>query len=243
MRLFSIAMVVFAIFVLTGCAAIGPVKSEISTYDSTFTAGVSTYGPRAKERINPFFALGRSRTRFHVSSDGYEDKPYFIEFRARNALTYGHASVVFGKLRDGKIPVDAAGVLDPELVQISGLHPATSDPKQWAKGHIAPVPAETGPSDGDFEDLYVTARYQINLTEDEFRKVVRIINRHKQSYAYWYAPNYATNCLGYIGSIAKDMGLKVPVVPTMPKQYVRRLEILNSYTAGMVGLSGRKILQ
>ena len=91
-----------------------------------------------------------------------------------------------------------------------------------------PVPAETGPSDGDFEDQYVTARYRIDLTPAEFQKVVRIVRKHKASYPYWYAPNYATNCLGYIGSIAKDMGLRVPSVPTLPKQYVRQLRMLNS---------------
>ena len=101
-------------------------------------------------------------------------------------------------------------------------------------------PAETGPSDGDFEDAYVTARYQVNLTEQEFRKVVGIINSHKNSYAYWYAPNYASNCLGYIGSIAKEMGLKVPTVPTMPKYYVQQLKALyfsqskNSFNAHLL---------
>jgi hypothetical protein len=70
--------------------------------------------------------------------------------------------------------VNAQGVLDPKRVQISGLHPATSDPKQWAKGHVTPVPAETGPSDGDFEDAYVLARYQVNLTEAEFRKAAEV---------------------------------------------------------------------
>ena len=53
-------------------------------------------------------------------------KPYFIEFRARNALTYGHASAVFGMLDSrGRIPVNNKGVLNPKMVEISGLHPAT----------------------------------------------------------------------------------------------------------------------
>lgn len=232
MRLYA-ALVVLAGLVLSACSPSQeamPVASEIKTYDSTFTSAVSThrYNPGAMK--NPYgLGLLSSRAALHVEPEAKEGKPYFIEFRARNALTYGHASVVFGKLdANGKIPVNAKGVLDPKRVQISGLHPATSDPKQWAKGHVTPVPAETGPSDGDFEDAYVLARFQVNLTEAEFRKVVAIIQRHKASYAYWYAPNYASNCLGYIGSIAKEMGLNVPTVPTMPKQYVQALKAMNS---------------
>jgi hypothetical protein len=221
-----------ALLVMSGCSLspdARPVASQIKTYDSTFTAAVSSNQP-IRSAKNPF-SIGflKQRKSLGIDTEASGQRKYFVEFRARNALTYGHATVVFGMLdSDGKIPVNGQGVLDPSRVQISGLHPATNDPKQWAKGHAVPVPAETGPSDGDFEDAYVTARYQVNLTESEFRKVVAIVQRHKSSYAYWYAPNYASNCLGYIGSIAKEMGLKVPTVPTMPKQYVKQLKALNT---------------
>lgn len=224
---------ILSILALAGCTPsynAAPVASAIKTYDKTFTSAASTNSGRYQRAKNPFSVRFLSRgPSVVVDRDTSNYKPYFVEFRARNAHSYGHASVVFGKLdSNGRIPTNGKGVLDPRRVQISGLHPATDDPKQWIKGHGVPVPAETGPSDGDFEDAYVTARYQVNLTEREFRKVVAIINRHKSSYAYWYAPNYASNCLGYIGSIAKEMGLKVPTVPTMPKYYVRQLRALNA---------------
>ncbi len=231
MRLRDLLLVAAALL-FPGCSLMpdaAPVASQIKSYDSTYTAGMSSYaGSRSTK--NPFSTTFlKNRKTLHVDPDAPGEKPYFIEFRARNALTYGHASVVFGKLdSNGRIPVNGQGVLDPTKVQISGLHPATNDPKQWAKGHAVPVPAETGPSDGDFEDAYVTARFQVNLTEQEFRKVVAIVQRHKSSYAYWYAPNYASNCLGYIGSIAKEMGLRVPTIPTMPKQYVKQLKAMNT---------------
>lgn len=218
--------------VLAGCSPVnppGPVPSEIKTYDSTFTSGAPDY-----QKPDPFYRSffripWAGKPDFRVAKKARAQKPYFIEFRARSAYSYGHASVVFGRLDpNGRIPVNGRGVLDPDLVEISGLHPATSDPRQWAKGHVVPVPAETGPSDGDFEDAYVTSRFRIDLTEQEFRKVVAIVNRHKKRYAYWYAPNYATNCLGYIGSIAKDMGLAVPSVPLLPRQFVQRLKAINT---------------
>ncbi len=233
MKLLAIPALILVVFLTAGCSTsqeVKPVASEIQTYDSTFTAAVSTTEVSSFQRKNPMSpSLFAKRAAFQVRPNDGSVKPYFVEFRARKALSYGHASVVFGKLdRNGKIPVDNKGVLDPRRVQISGLHPATTDPQQWAKGHVVPVPAETGPSDGDFEDAYVTARYQVNLTAEEFRNVVKIVSRHKQSYPYWYAPNYASNCLGYIGSIAKEMGLRVPKVPTMPKQFVERLKAVNS---------------
>jgi hypothetical protein len=228
-------LIVAIALTLSGCSSSWkplPVQSEISTYDTTFTGKIDRSAVGSRKSVaslayrNPF-DWGRWRKSHNVQSQ--VEKPYFVEFRARKALSYGHASVVFGKLdANGNIPVDKNGVLDPKRVQVSGLHPASSDPAQWAKGHMVPVPAETGPSDGDFEDAYVTARYRIDLTEAEFRKLVSIVRRHRASYPYWYAPNYATNCLGYIGSIAQDMGLTVPTVPTMPKQYVQRLKSLNS---------------
>ncbi|MEM7463809.1 MAG: hypothetical protein AAF362_14145 [Pseudomonadota bacterium] len=197
-----------SILVLGGCA------STIKKYDSTFTSAVSSHGEASGLAIKPVAKL---------------EKPYFIEFRARSALTYGHASVVFGKLdKNGNIPVNKKGVLVPGMVEISGLHPATPSTVPWTVGHVVPVPAETGPSDGDFEDAYVTARYRIDLTEAEFRRVVWIVRKHKNSNPMWYAPIYAANCLGYIGSIAKDMGLKVPVIPDLPKEYVEKLKSLNT---------------
>ncbi|MEO0329714.1 MAG: hypothetical protein AAF217_14090 [Pseudomonadota bacterium] len=236
-RYVNILFLLLCAVVISACSAstnIQSVESAISTYDKTFTKNV-----RSKESIkesisNPLrFTSSKNKVASfasRLSSDdaGNANKPYFMEFRARAAHNYGHASVVFGKLRNGKIPVNSKGVLDPKRVQITGLHPATDDPKQWVKGHFQPVPAETGPSDGDFEDAYVTARYQVNLTKAEFDRLVRIVNKHKRSYNYWYAVNYATNCLGYMASIAADMGMKVPAAPRFPKSFVQQLKSINS---------------
>lgn len=202
---------------LGGCA------STIKTYDSTFTYPRTTLSkgkfavPRYTSAIGP------------IESATSEPKPYFIEFRARNALSYGHAAVVFGKLDEaGNVPVDENGVLIPGMVEISGLHPATPSSLPWTIGHVLPVPAETGPSDGDFEDKYITARFRINLTASQFRKVVIIVYRHKELGKLWYAPVFSLNCLGYIGSIARKLHLRVPQELLLPKDFVDKLRILNT---------------
>ena len=103
-------------------------------------------------------------------------KPYFIDFRARNALSYGHTFVVFGRLdQNGRVPTDSKGVLIPGMTEVAGLHPASTSNVPYTIGHFLPVPSETGPSDGDTEIAYMTAHYRIDLTEEEYRDVVGYI--------------------------------------------------------------------
>ena len=208
----------FSLATLAGCA------SQIKTYDSTFTAllpkqsGNSHSLKYTSAYAGANYKLSKPKSRLK--------RPYFIEFRARNALTYGHAFVMFGELdKNGKVPVDAKGVVIPGAIEISGLHPASNSTVPWTIGHIVPVPAETGPSDGDFEEAYATARYRINLTEKEFRKVVAVVRKHKVQGTFWHGPLYA--CVNYINAIAKDLGLKVPRRPHLPKKYVNELKRLN----------------
>ncbi len=206
---------------LGGCA------STIKEYDSTFTSMIKQT-PGSKLHALSVNGEQKSQESLRVTPVSNRNKPYFIEFRARSALSYGHASVVFGMLdRKGKVPVNKKGVLRPKMVEISGLHPATPSSLPWSVGHVVPVPAETGPSDGDFEDAYVTARFRIDLTEDEFRKVVAIVHKHKKISTVWYAPIFDLNCLGYINSIARDMNLRVPNKLEFPREYVNSLRTLN----------------
>ena len=88
---------------------------------------------------------------------------YYIEFRSRYALSYGHTFVMFGRL-------NARGEIATK--EVAGLHPKGDGPELWTIGHAVFVPAETGPSDGDLEDEYASARYRIELTEAEYKRVL-----------------------------------------------------------------------
>ena len=66
-------------------------------------------------------------------------KPYFVEFRARNAASWGHTFVLYGKLGGGTSFAS---------YKVAGLHPA-GDSTQYTIGIWMPVKAETGASDGD----------------------------------------------------------------------------------------------
>ena len=95
-------------------------------------------------------------------------KPYFIEFRARSAQSYGHTFSVFGRTNaQGKIVAS----------EVAGLHPFTESNIPWMIGHLVAVPSEIGASDGDTEDQYLLARFRISLSEAEYRKVTKFIKQ------------------------------------------------------------------
>jgi len=151
-------------------------------------------------------------------------KPYFVEFRARSAATYGHMYVLYGQ-------VNGRG----EIIKsdIAGLHPAgdSNDCENcsvvsWTLGHLLFVPSETGASDGDLEEKYVTARYRIMVDAATFKTVSAHIAEMKRDTPLWNA--LWRNCVSFGNDIAKYVGLKTPGFIWMePKDYVEKLRELN----------------
>lgn len=143
-------------------------------------------------------------------------KPYFVEFRARSALSYGHTFLVYGHVGQ-KIPAD----------HVAGLHPATESSVPWMIGHVVFVPSETGPSDGDTEDQYIIARYRVQLTQAEYAKATAFIRRLQANSPLWHAVFY--NCNAFVADVAKSIGLRTPnSTLLMPMEYINALRDLNS---------------
>lgn len=137
--------------------------------------------------------------------------PYYVDFRARTAASYGHAFVWYG--RTGQRQVDVAG-----------LHPA-GDTLPYILGHLTFVPAETGPSYGDLDEQYLTASYRVYLNEADAKKVFDYIKHLQATSPLWNAET--ANCTSFIGRIASFMGLKVPFHLLKPEEYVNQLRELN----------------
>ena len=146
-------------------------------------------------------------------------KPYFIEFRARAALSYGHTFAVYGRV----------GQKNPHL-KVAGLHPFTESSIPWMIGHLVPVPSETGASDGDTEDQYIIARYRVLLSEAEYKTLLATIKKMQDSSPVWHAVLY--NCNAFVGDIAKSLGLKAPSSLQMPKEYIDDMRQMNTNTNG-----------
>src|SRR4051794_15109245 len=158
-------------------------------------------------------------------------KPYFIEFRARAAQSYGHTFAVYGRVGQ-KITAD----------QVVGLHPFTESPIPWMVGHLILVPSETGASDGDTEDQYIIARYRILLTEPDYRRIVAHMKQMQASSPVWHAVLY--NCNAFVADIAKYMGLKTPFSTLqMPKDFITQLREMNAGAASQKDHEGVQEVQ
>jgi hypothetical protein len=142
---------------------------------------------------------------------------YFIEFRSRTALSYGHAYVVYGKL-------DARGqMVNP---QVGGIHPASTNVIPYMLGHVVPVPAEHGASDGDLEEEYVSARYRVILNEAEYNRTVAYIRELEASTPVWHAVLYS--CISFVADVARFVGLRTPPNGMYPEVFINNLRAMNS---------------
>jgi len=144
--------------------------------------------------------------------------PYYVDFRARTAASWGHAFVWFGKTSE-------------RAVEVAGLTPA-GDTLPYVLGHLTWVPSETGASYGDLDPQYLTASYRVYLDEPDAKRVFAYIKKLQASSPVWNAET--SNCTSFIGSIADFMGLKVPLRWQRPEDYVNNLKAMNG---------GRQIVQ
>jgi hypothetical protein len=137
--------------------------------------------------------------------------PYYVDFRARTAASYGHAFVWYGKTGERQ-------------VEVAGLHPK-GDTLPYVLGHLIWVPSETGASYGDLDEQYLTASYRVYLSEADAKKVFAHIKHLQATSPVWNAET--TNCTSFIGQIASFMGLQTPFHLKMPEDYVNQLRALN----------------
>ena len=144
--------------------------------------------------------------------------PYYVDFRARTAASWGHAFVWFGKTSERE-------------VEVAGLTPA-GDTLAYVVGHLTWVPSETGASYGDLDPQYLTATYRVYLNEPDAKRVFAYIKKLQASSPVWNAETF--NCTSFVGSIANFMGLKVPLRWQRPEDYVNNLKAMNG---------GRQIVQ
>jgi hypothetical protein len=137
--------------------------------------------------------------------------PYYVDFRARTAASWGHAFVWFGKTSERK-------------VEVAGLTPA-GDTLAYVLGYLTWVPSETGASYGDLDPQYLTASYRVYLNEPDAKRVFAYIRKLQASSPVWNAE--ISNCTAFIGDVANFMGLKVPHRWQRPEEYVNSLKTMN----------------
>ena len=181
-----------------------------------FTASVATVAAQSDMPAAPARTEHAAPATSAAADAQKGGKPYFIEFRARSAMSNGHTFAVIG--RNGQKLTKA---------NVVGLHPATESSVPWVVGHFIVVPSETGWSDGDIEDQYITAKYRIPLNEVQYKKLMGYVTDLKAKSPLWHAVLY--NCNAFVGDIANHLGLKLPSSTLlMPKEYITELRTLNA---------------
>jgi len=137
--------------------------------------------------------------------------PYYVDFRARTAASWGHAFVWYGKTSQRQ-------------VEVAGLTPA-GDTLTYVVGHLTLVPSETGASYGDLDPEYLTAHYRVYLNEPDAKRVFAYIKQLQANSPVWNAETF--NCTSFIGNIAGFMGLQVPHRWQRPEEFVNSLKAMN----------------
>jgi hypothetical protein len=131
---------------------------------------------------------------------------FFVEFRARNAASYGHMYVMYGEVNDRHEVIRS---------EIAGFFPAGDSRNcencsvyNWTIGHVIPVPSEIGASDGDLEEQYVLARYRVWIDAVQYRRLVAYIKQRKAHQGPWHA--FLNNCVTFGRDVAVFLNLNVP---------------------------------
>jgi hypothetical protein len=171
---------------------------------------------KAHKRIADANALGGATSESKPASlakpnRGSAKGPYYVDFRARTAASWGHAFVWYGKTSERQ-------------VEVAGLTPA-GDELAYVLGHVTLVPSETGASYGDLDPQYLTASYRVYLNEADASRVFAYIKKLQTSSPVWNAETF--NCTSFIGRIASFMGLNVPNRWQRPENYVNSLKEMN----------------
>jgi hypothetical protein len=169
--------------------------------------GVQTASARSALASSGHAAKGSAPERRAAEAKG----PYYVDFRARTAASWGHAFVWYGKTSE-------------RAVEVAGLTPA-GDTTAYMLGYFTFVPSETGASYGDLDPDYLTASYRVYLNEADAKRVFAYIRKLQASSPVWNAET--ANCTSFIGSIASFMGLETPVRWRRPEDYVNSLRDMN----------------
>jgi hypothetical protein len=168
-------------------------------------------------------SAGRVTSAGH-SSSADSGKRYFIEFRSRNAESYGHMYVMYGVTNERHeiIKSEIAGFFPAG----DGQHCLNCSVTNWTVGHVLPVPSEIGVSDGDLEEQYVTARFRVWLDAAQYRKVVSYVNERKAHRGPWNA--LFANCVTFGRDVAQALDLKMPFYMRTPSIVMYPKDVVES---------------
>ena len=150
---------------------------------------------------------------------------YFVEFRARNAVSYGHMYVMFGEV-NGRHEILKS--------EVAGFFPAGDERDcvncsvyNWTIGHVLPVASEIGASDGDLEEQYVLARFRVWVDAQQYQKLIAWVNERKAQKRPWNA--FFSNCVTFGRDVASLLKIKMsPLMAFAPSVVMYPKDVVDS---------------
>jgi hypothetical protein len=170
-------------------------------------AAVCVYGLPAHAQMIGQLNASANVAAASVPSNKYSPSHrFFVEFRARNAASYGHMYVMYGEVNERHEVIRS---------EIAGFFPAGDSRTcencsvyNWTIGHVVPVASEIGASDGDLEEQYVLARYRVWIDAAQYKRLVAYIKQRKAHLGPWHA--FLNNCVTFGRDVAVFLNLNVP---------------------------------
>jgi hypothetical protein len=136
---------------------------------------------------------------------------YYVEFRSRTARSYGHTYLVYGRVSGRR--------------HILGLHAVDPSSSTFMLAHFAPVPGVASASPGDGDERFVTARYRVEMSKAEYRRMAAYIRHLRETKHTWQLTGY--NCNAFAGDVARFMGMRAPNPLEMPRLFISHLRAMN----------------
>jgi hypothetical protein len=205
---------------VVGLAAVGGVLlSSANAWE--FGPGANVADPPTSTSASSAAAQKRGSSAAQATATNYSlnyspVRRYFVEFRARNAASYGHMYVMYGEANERHEVVRS---------EIAGFFPAgdrrdclNCSVYNWTIGHVLPVPSEIGASDGDLEEQYVLARFRIWIDAAQYKRLVAYINARKANRGPWNA--FLNNCVTFGRDVAVFLNVKMPLLAALPPAVV-----------------------
>jgi hypothetical protein len=172
-------------------------------------AALTAFAPQAARAQNNIAGQNAA-----VAASGHGD--YFIEFRSRYAWDYGHTFLVHGRVGERLT-----------RASVAGLSPKGDDPQAWVLGHYVPVPADTGWTDGDLEDKYISARYRVYMSKEQYDRTMVYIRELQGRSKVWSAELY--NCNAFVADVAHFMGIRTPASTLIyPRVFINNMRKINT---------------
>jgi len=170
-------------------------------------AAACLHGVPAHAQMIGQIGAGADSAAASVPSNKYSPSHrFFVEFRARNAASYGHMYVMYGEVNERHEVIRS---------EIAGFFPAGDSRTcencsvyNWTIGHVIPVSSEIGASDGDLEEQFVLARYRVWIDAAQYKRLVAYIKQRKAHLGPWHA--FLNNCVTFGRDVAVFLNLNVP---------------------------------